>query len=233
MNFLDFLKRGEAKKSTQAYLDIAEIKDSLVVMKNGSLRLIMLVSTVNFELKSEEEQNILIGQYQNFLNSLEFPIQIVIQSRRLDLSSYISKLKERLNQTENELLKLQIADYIEFIKELIAQANIMDKKAYVIVPYFPPLIKTPSSWEEVISGRPPKTLTASEFETFKKEVIQRAHTVASGLGSLGLRCIQLNTQELIELFYNIYNPEFATLEKLLPVEELKSPVVEKAEEEKA
>jgi hypothetical protein len=233
MNFFDFLKKGEAKKSTQAYLDIAEIKDSLVVMKDGSLRLIMLVSTVNFELKSEEEQDILIGQYQNFLNSLEFPIQIVIQSRRLNLSSYLSKLKERLNQTENELLKLQIADYIEFIKELITQANIMDKKAYVVVPYFPPLIKTPSSWEEIISGRPPKTLTASEFDTFKKEVIQRAQTVASGLGSLGLRCIQLNTQELIELFYNIYNPEFATLEKLLPVEELKTSVIEKAEEKKS
>ena len=229
MKLFDFLKPKEVQKSTQAYLEIAEIKDSIVVMKDGSLRLIMLCSAVNFDLKTDEEQDILIGQYQNFLNSLEFPIQIVVQSRRMDLGPYLAKLKERLNQEENELLKAQMADYIDFLKELITQANIMDKKFYVVVPYFPPLIKTPASWEEVISGRPPKTLTASEFDTFKRELIQKANIIASGLGSLGLRCIQLNTQELIELFYNIYNPELAAAEKLLPLEELKAEVIKKGE----
>jgi len=233
MKFFDFLKPKTERKSTQAYLDIAEIKDSVVVMKDGSLRLILLCSAINFDLKTEEEQNILIGQYQNFLNSLNFPIQIVIQSRRMDLGPYLSKLKERLNQEENELLKTQMADYIDFLKELIAQVNIMDKKFYVVVPYFPPPLQAPTSWEEVISGRAPKTLTVFEFDTYKKKLIQKANIIASGLGSLGLRCIQLNTQEIIELFYNTYNPELAAAEKLLPLEELKTEVVKKGEEKNA
>jgi len=233
MKLFDFLKPKKSRKSTQAYLNIAEIKDSVVVMKDGSLRLIMLCSAINFDLKTEEEQDALIGQYQNFLNSLNFPIQIVVQSRRMDLGGYLDKLKERLNQEQNDLLKTQMSDYIAFLKELIAQANIMDKKFYVVVPYFPPLIKTPISWEEVISGRPPKTLTSFEFDTFKRELIQKAGIVASGLGSLGLRCIQLNTQELIELFYNIYNPELATIEKLLPFEKLEAEVIQKGDKENA
>ncbi|MCX6806750.1 MAG: hypothetical protein NT135_01355 [Candidatus Berkelbacteria bacterium] len=196
---------------TQAFIDIAQIKGSLIITKNFGLRLIMLCSAVNFDLKTEEEQDILVAQYQNFLNSLTFPIQIVVHSRKMELGPYLDKLKKRLRQEENELLKIQMADYIAFLEELIPQANIMDKKFYVVVPYNPPLIKTPS----LKSKTADKKLTGTEFETFKKEVIQRANVVASGLGSLGLRCVQLDNHELVELFYGIYNLDLAKIESFL------------------
>lgn len=222
----------KVSQSTQAHLDIAEIRDSIVVLKDGSLRLVMMVSAINLDLKSEEEQEALIYQYQNFLHSLNFPIQILIQSRRLDLGSYLKKLEEKVAGEENELLKAQGRDYLSFLKELIPQANIMDKKFYLIVPYFPPLFKAPSFLSEIWAGRPTKKLTTSEFQSFKKELLQRANLVASGLAGLGLRCLQLNTQELIELFYNTYNPELGSREKLLEAQELEAEVIEKAKEER-
>jgi len=226
MSLLDIIKKPkEIEKSTQAYLDIAQIKDSLVVMKDGSLRIVLLCSAINFDLKTEGEQDAIIAQYQNFVNSLSFHIQILIQSRRVDLTDYLAKLRERVGQEQDEFFKAQIADYLAFIKELIEKANIMDKKFYIIIPYFPPLIKTPASWEELISGRPPKALSTSEFETFKIEVLKRANVVASSLGAVGLRCIQLNTQELIELYYNSYNPDISPLEHLLPAEELSAEII--------
>jgi len=229
MGLFDFLKPKEAEISTQAYLKIAQIRDSIVVLKDGSMRMVLLCSSINLDLKTEQEQDIIIARYQSFLNSLSFPIQILVQSRKMDLSPYLLKLKNRLNQESNALLKERIRDYIGFLQDLIQEVNIMDKKFFVIVPYYPPLIRPPASWEEVISGRPPKTLNLSEFETFKNELIQRAGLVASGLASVGIRCLQLNTQELVELFYNIYNPEFSKEEKLVPVEELITSVIKKGE----
>lgn len=211
---LFFKKEEKAKRSTQAYLDIAQIKDSLIVLKNGGIRLVFMVSTTCFELKSEKEQDALIAQYQAFLNSLEFPIQILVHSRRVDLYPYLENFKRRLEEEENELLKKQMIDYLAFLAELVPQANIMDKKFYIIVPYDPVFLKP-------FSG----TFSESEFQQYKKELLQRAEVVASGLASLGLRCIQLNTQELVELFYNIYNPELATEERLRQIEELIAPVI--------
>lgn len=229
MSLLDAFKKQEVSP-TQEYLDIAAIKDSMVVLKDGTLRTVLMCSALNFDLKTEEEQEIIVNQYQNFLNSLEFPIQIVVQSRPMDLGVYLDKLDVQFKREENTFLKTQIADYVDFLKEMIPQANIMDKKFYVIVPYYPPVIKAPTSWQEVISGRAHKKLSDNEFETYKKELIQKAGTIASGLGSIGLRCIQLNTRELIELFYSIYNPELATTEHLTQTEELESDVIKKGED---
>ena len=223
------------KLTTQAHLPIAEIRNGVVVLKDGSLRLVLLVSTINFDLKNEEEQNALIYAYQNFINSFNFPIQIVMQSRRMDLSGYLTKLKARLGQIENPLLQLQTEDYIAFIERLITVANIMNKKFFVIVPFYPPAVRqTVSFWEKfkalLSDQEPPVDMT--HFEEYRKELVQRAQAVATGLGALGLRAVQLTTQELIELLYQSYNPELAVREKLIPIEDLSGAITQKKEENK-
>ena len=213
--------------STQEYLEIAEIREGVVIMRDGSFRMVLLVSAINFALKSEEEQNSIVYQYQNFLNSLSFPIQIVLQSRQTDLSSYIIKLKERLNQETNELIRLQIADYIEFIQRLISIANIMDKKFFAVVPLFPPNLKKRGIFDKLLNPKNPLTVKISntEFISFKEELMERCNIIMNGLAGMGVRSVPLNTQQLIELYYNCYNPEEATSEKLTEVGELGSNII--------
>lgn len=206
------------KDSVQAYLDIAEIRDNVVVLKNGGLRAVLLVSSVNFSLKSEDEQKALIGGYQSFLNSLEFPIQVVVQSRPLDLQSYITKLKGVADKQSNDLLKIQTIDYIEYIQQLLDVANIMTKRFFVVVPFTAVNVPTGGFVEKILETINPLRKTQKEVSRFDKQrsqLFQRVDIAASGLRSMGLQTVLLNTQELIELFYDIYNPE-ATLKKKLP-----------------
>ena len=220
------------KQTTQAHLPIAEIRNGTVVLKDGSLRLVLLVSTVNFDLKNEEEQNALTYAYQNFINSLNFPVQIVMQSRRIDLSGYLTNLRSRLGQIENPLLQVQTEDYIAFIEKMITVANIMNKKFFVIVPYFPPALKqTASFWGKIkaVMAETEPVIDMTHFEEYRKELLQRAQGVASSLGALGLRAVQLTTQELIELYYQSYNPELAAREKLIPIAELAGEISQQKE----
>lgn len=213
---------GKKKSTTQTQIPIAEVREGIVILKDGGLRLIMLCSTTNFELKSEQEQNAIISGYQSFLNSLEFPIQIVIQSRRMDLTKYLKKLRDQIPKAPNSLLQIQINDYILFIKSLLSVANIMDKKFFIIVPYNLPLAKKPGfvqDFQTAVSKEPPK-INLINFAKYKKELIDRAQIIANGLSGLGLRAVQLNTQELIELFYSTYNPETSRHERLTSVKEL-------------
>lgn len=217
------------QKSTQEYLDVAEIRDGIVIMRDGSMKMILLATAVNFALKSEQEQNAIIYQYQNFLNSLTFPIQIVMQSRKIDLSPYITKLHSRLDVEENELLQIQIADYIKFIERLIKIANIMDKRFFITIFFNPPGLKKRTIFDQLFH---PSRLTVAqindmEFKSFKEEMVQRANVISSGLAALGVRTAQLNTQEAVELLYSTYNPEEAYKEKLIKVEELSQPVIGK------
>jgi hypothetical protein len=221
------------KLTTQAHLPIAEIRNGVVVLKDGSLRLVMLVSTINFDLKNEEEQSALIYAYQNFINSFNFPIQIVMQSRRVDLSGYLTKLRARLSQIEAPLLQIQTEDYITFIERLITVANIMNKKFFVTVPFYPPVAKqTANFWEKFKSALSDKEapVDMTHFEEYRKELIQRSQSIASGLGALSLRAVQLTTQELIELLYQSYNPELAIREKLIPIKELGNTITQQKEQ---
>jgi type IV secretory pathway VirB4 component len=185
--------------TTQQFLEIEDIKEGVIILKDKSLRGVLAVSSLNFELKSEEEQNAIIYQFQNFLNSLEFPIQIYIQSRRLNLTGYIEKLEELERNQKDELLKIQTRSYIDFIKKLLAQGSIMTKSFYVIVPFYPSLIA-------VKKGKP-TVLSEEEFRRAKVQLWQRMEFVAHGLRGCGLFCTYLGTQELIELFWSIYHPE--------------------------
>lgn len=221
---LNQTKAQEAAASTQAYLNIAEIKDGVIVLKDGSLRAVMMTSALNFALKSGSEQDAIIFAYQRFLNSLTFPIQILVQSRRLDLEYYTEKLDKRADEQDQELIKLQILEYTEFIKRLITVTNIMDKRFYVIVPFFPPGTEPVKGLAKFFgtSGAKKQEAKAREesFEQGKVQLRQRVEAIASGLGTLGLRAVTLNSEELVELFYSVYNPGTATKQRLMNVDEL-------------
>ena len=220
---------GDPKKqinSTQEILRFAEIKDSVVITKTGELRAILLASSINFSLKSEQEQNAIIFAYQNFLNSLNFPVQILVQSKKLDLGRYLNKLKETANTQTNELLRIQTFDYIDFVGRLINIANIMDKKIYVVVPFSKaPQIQPTAKFKFGSSEPSGPQMTEAEFEKQKEELKQRVSVVQNGLSSIGIRSAQLETQQIIELLYIIYNPEEAMKEKLTQFEHLMAPVI--------
>lgn len=167
-----------------------------------------MVSSLNFALKSDEEQNAIIYQFQNFLNSLDFSIEIVVQSRRLNITGYLDKLKELERKQENELLKTQTAGYQKFIRDLIGGGAIMSKSFFVVVPFT--LMKIPGM--KAVKGlikKQPITFSEERFQQCKSQLWQRMEFVALGLRRCGLRCVPLNTSELIELFWSLYHPEEA------------------------
>lgn len=214
---------NSATPSTQKYLHIAEIRDDTIVMKDGSLRAVLLVSSINFALKSEDEQNAIISAYVGFLNSLDSPIQILIQSRQLDLEAYINYLKESEIKQTNDLLKMQMAEYRGYITELVQMNDIMTKRFYVVVPFEPFNTKTRGFWQragDVLSPTGAVSLNEKYFRQRQKSLYVIIDRVMSGLSSMGLRAQILDTQSLIEVFYNTYNPTVAKNEKMQDINKL-------------
>lgn len=213
MEFLKPKNKSASASSTQKYVDVDEIRDGVIVLKSGALRSILLVSSLNFDLKSSEEQDAIIGQYQSFLNSLDFPIQIVVSSRRFNIEPYLDLLKDEEKQQENELLRFQIAEYKSFIKNLTEVSNIMSKYFYVVVPFSPVEDKQSGLVDKMFGIF--RTQEASSdrhdlFETYKSQLLQRLNHVAAALGGAGVHVTPLNTEEIIELLYNSYNPSLFT-----------------------
>lgn len=195
--------------STLRYVDIKTIRDGVVVLNDGSMRAVLLVSSVNFDLKSSDEQVAIIGAYQNFLNSLDFPVQIVISSRKLNISPYTELLKEKAREQRNELLKIQIVEYREFIKNLTEVTNIMSKFFYLVIPFAPIEDESEGMLGKISKAiNPSQNVTEHEelFETYKNQLWQRVDHAAAALGGTGLHFTTLNTDELIELYYGMYNP---------------------------
>ncbi|HEX9502784.1 MAG TPA: hypothetical protein VF974_00485 [Patescibacteria group bacterium] len=208
--------------STQAYLDIQEIKEATMVLRDGSLRAVLAVSSTNFSLKSAEEQNALIGSYQNFLNALEFSIQILMQSRKLDINSYLDKLRGVMQQQTNELLRMQTQEYVEYIEKLIEFASIMNKTFYVIIPLGTGAVKKGFFEKFTNLFNPAKEISIKnrDFEKAREELLKRVNQVTTGLAQMGLKTIALNTEELIELVYNSYNLDTASPIKIKSIDEL-------------
>lgn len=203
--------------ATQRYLDIAEIRDDLVVMKDGTMRCVLLVASVNFSLKSEDEQNAMVQGYMSFLNTLEEPLQIVIQSRKLNIDEYLNRLKEQQASLTNELLRTQIADYRQFVGELVELGDIMQKKFFVVVPFNPASTKRKGFFAratEIISPLVSVRLREERFRERKKELMVRVDGVRAGLNSMGINSVMLDTQTLIELYYGTYNPDIAATQKM-------------------
>ena len=216
------LQQPGQKQSTQQFVNIEDLKDGVVILKNGSLRQILMVSGVNFDLKSEEEQNLIINSYQNFLNSLDYSIQFMVHSRRLNINNYLEKMGELREQETNPLLKTQITDYIEFIRSFVESNAIMDKTFFAVVPYDPAglsAIKAVSAGGiggllgSLMGGAKktaPSAPTAQQQEKLAEKIqqlSQRTGQVITGLNQIGLRAVPLDTEETAELLYNLYNPE--------------------------
>lgn len=219
-------KKPSPQISTQLYMRISEIHDDTVILKNGGLRVILKCASINFNLKSEQEQNALIAGYQSFLNTLDFPVQIVIRSKKMDIDQYIDKLRKLAETQQNPLLQKETLEYADFIQKLVEYADIMSKEFYITVPFNPYRAEKMNFLEKFLSRLRPRDSYSeikkrhAEFETLKKDLIQRINIVKTGLENCGVKCEQLTTQELIEIFYNIYNPQVARNEKVKDVNAL-------------
>lgn len=203
--------------STQQFIPFSAVYDDVIVTKKAQFNQVLMVNSVNFGLKSEEEQNAIIYQYQSFLNSLSFPIQIVMHSKQLDLTGYIKDLNGRIAQEANELIRYQIQEYVDFIGKLVSIANIMDKKFFIIVPYQLPPSEIPSGgfFSTFFGGSHVHLrVPLAKFLKVKAAISERANVVISGLASMGISAQILNTKQLIELFYRTYNPDEAMRGKL-------------------
>ncbi|PJE74531.1 MAG: hypothetical protein COV01_00660 [Candidatus Taylorbacteria bacterium CG10_big_fil_rev_8_21_14_0_10_41_48] len=194
-------------KTTQEFVPIKEIRQGVIILKDDSLRAAVIASSLNFALKSVDEQQSIIFQFQNFLNSLDFSVQIFMQSRKLDIRPYIALLEGRLKEQVDDLMKIQTREYIEFVKNFTENSNIMTKTFFVVVPYSPAAIKGGVSG---VFGKKDQS-TASEkkiadFEENRSQLEQRVSVVTQGLARCGIRTVQLGTEEIVELFYKIFNP---------------------------
>lgn len=199
--------------SAQKYINVEEIKNDLIVLKNRSLRSVLLVSSINFDLKSSDEQEAIIGGYQNFLNSLDFQIQVMISSKRLDIEPYLDLLDKKRRLQTNELMRLQITEYSNFIRNLTEVSQIMTKQFYVVVPFYPIENLEEGMLNKLMNYFNPKDQvleTVEVFEAYKNQLWQRVDQIASGLASLGVKSTVLKTEELIELLYSSYNPSTYT-----------------------
>lgn len=216
-------KNESLEKSTQEFVDIAEIKDGVVILKNNSLRAVLMVSSINFDLKSTQEQEAIVAAYQGFLNSLDFPLQIVISTRKLDISPYIELLTEKEHVQENDLLRFQISEYRGFIKNLVGTANIMTKTFYIVVPFALTEGKKDGFLEKMKIALNPKQAKIEremEFENYKSQLWQRVDHITAGLSGTGIRIAPLGTEELVELFYNAYNPKVTESAEKIETEKL-------------
>lgn len=225
--------------STQNTLQIAEIRDGFVIMNDGSFRSVVMVKSINFDLMSLQEQEAVESSYQSFLNSLYFPIQIFMRSQKIDLQPYLQKLDKIRTEHDNMLLAMLMEDYIGFMAAVSQQTNIMDKRFYLIIPYFPvvELQKAFTKSKNFFTGlgdlfnhkESHVTINEQELEQAKTELRNRVQAVLAGLRQCGVQGLPLDTQELIELYYDTYNPETASRQQLKNFDDLTAPVITKGQ----
>lgn len=226
--------------STQNTLQIAEIRDGIVIMNDGSFRSVIMVKSINFDLMSPQEREAVEYSYQGFLNSLYFPVQIFIRSQKVDLGPYIDRLVKIRGEHDNMLLAVLMDDYIDYIDALSQQTNIMDKKFYVVVPYSSEVnMKSVITSSKGFFGNIKKnvvgekdqhvTINEADLNKAKDELRNRVQAVLGGLQQCGVQGLPLDTQELIELYYDTYNPDTATRQQLKNFNDLSAPVVTKGQ----
>jgi len=225
--------------STQNTLQIAEIRDGIVIMNDGSFRSVVMVKSINFDLMSPQEQEAVEYAYQGFLNSLYFPVQIFIRSQRIDLQPYLEKLDKIRTEHDNMLLALLMDDYIGYMDQLARQTNLMDKKFYLVIPYFPVLDtqKALTQSKNFFTGifqlfntnESRVVINEADLEKAKSELRNRVQAVLGGLMQCNIQGLPLDTQELIELYYDTYNPDTATRQQLKNFDDLTADVVTKGQ----
>ena len=221
-------KNKNVGKTTQSFLRLYDIKNDTVISDDGTLRAILAVSSTNFDLKSKDEQDSIIFNFQRFLNSLDFPIQILMQSRRIEINNYIEKLKRIAEKQTNELLRVQTSEYIDFINRLIENASIMNKSFYIIVPLGESIFPAAGGILNKIFGSQTKETTqrVENFDKYKQKLDIRVEAVESNLSGIGVRAARLKTEEIIQLYYNSYNFESGPV---IHAEDLKDMQIAKGE----
>jgi hypothetical protein len=201
-------------KATQEFIPIKEVRDGIVVLKNDELRAIVLANSINLSLKSSDEQKATILQFQNFLNTLDFSVQISVQSRRLDIRPYLLLLENRIKVQSEPLLKLQTKEYIEFIRNFTESVAIMTKSFFVVVPYTHTVLKSDSGLFGGILGRlfsrknkeEVRVAKQVDFEEKRSQLEERVAVIQQGLSRCGINSAQLGTEEVVEVFYKVFNP---------------------------
>jgi hypothetical protein len=197
-------------KATQEFIPIKEVRDGIIVLKDGDLRAIVLANSVNLSLKSADEQKAIIMQFQNFLNTLDFSVQISVQSRKLDIRPYLLLLEDRIKVQNEPLLKLQTKEYIEFIRNFTESVSIMTKSFFVVVPYTHTVLQTNSGFIDRVFSRKNKeearVARQVDFEEKRSQLEERVAVIQQGLGRCGINSAQLGTEEVVEVFYKVFNP---------------------------
>jgi type IV secretory pathway VirB4 component len=222
--------------STQSTLQLSEVRDSMVIMIDGSFRAVVACKSINFDLMSDREREGVEYSYQNFLNSLNFPVQILVRSERVDIGPYIEKLIATRRSQDNMLLGVLMDDYINFIDALANEANIMEKSFYIVVPYFPAgdvqnLVEQGKGFFGKLFAKPKNTITHIDnaaYQKAKEEIKHRVDAVMAGLFQIGVQSVQLDTKALGELYYNYYNPDTAVRQPLGDFEDVAATFVKKA-----
>lgn len=204
------MPKAKTATPSQKFIEIQDIKDDVVILKNSGLRTICIASSINFELKGSEEQEALIGRFQGFINSLDFPLQILVNSRKLNIDPYLENLKELAKTQENELLHAQTTEYIDFIQKFVELTDIMNKSFYLVIPYNPAGAKEGKFLDKIKLITSPKAttqkLSPEKFNEYKDQLMQRVNHIINGLGQVEVKATLLNNQQLIRLFYEFYNP---------------------------
>jgi hypothetical protein len=211
------ITKSSSSSTSQQFVDVAEIKDDTIVLKNGTLRGVLNVSAINYDLKSTQEQEAIIDQYKNFLNSLDFPIQILINSRKINIEKYIDFIERKEKDQPSELLRFQISEYKNFIKHLVSVSNIMDKNFYIIIPFSSIENREKGIFDSFSSLLNPRKSIMDKrelFETCRNQLFQRMDHIMAGLSGIGIKMVPLKTNELIELLYNSYNSNVFNLTEL-------------------
>ncbi len=202
-------------RAAQDFVPIKEVRNGVIILKDGGLRAVLIASSINLSLKSSDEQAAIINQFQSFLNGLDFSTQIVVQSRRLDIRPYLLMLEGREKEQPEKLLKIQTREYIDFIKSFTDEVNIMTKTFFVVIPYSQTIMQSSDGvLDKLLGGSGPKkqiedtkkAMDLASFEEKRSQLDQRVGVVISGLGGLGIRSTQLKTEEVVELFYKTFNP---------------------------
>lgn len=195
------------KNATQNFVPLRDVKDNIVILKNGQLNMVLLASSINFALKSMDEQEATLRQFQSFLNTIDFSVQFYIQSRRLNIKPYLQRLAEREDKQDNDLMRIQLREYMQFIETFTKEVDVMSKSFFVVVPYTPMSANLQSNFKDLLGGGSSNVYYDDQnFSEHKLQIEQRVSLVEQGLNRVGVRTIQLQNEELVELYYHIFNP---------------------------
>lgn len=193
-------------KATQSFVPLQEVRDGIIILKDGSMRAIMMASSINFALKSADEQQAILAQFQNFLNTLDFSIQFYVQSRELDIGPYLELLASREKSQTNDLMRIQLREYMNFIREFTEEVDIMAKSFFVVISYAPAKVDVSKGIQNLLKGKRDTALPSAAFEEHRSQLEQRVAITTQGLARIGVRTVILGTDEVVDLFYHIFNP---------------------------